>query len=135
MKADWSEVHPGLFAGSALVVLPSRFDVVVFAAAEHQEPYDSRGQLLVYLPLDDVKPSREDEVQVIRVATYLAAALRAGQTVLVTCNQGRNRSCWIAGATMRMLGVPYRQVVARIRRLRGPDALSNRWFLASLEEI
>ena len=135
MKQDREEVYPNLFVGSAPLSIPDDFDVVVLAAVEHQTTFDAKHQLLIYLPLDDVKPSRSDEAQVIRVATYLADALRQRARVLVTCNQGLNRSCWVAGATMRLLGVPYRSIVSRIRAARGPDALSNRWFLASLEAI
>jgi protein-tyrosine phosphatase len=135
MKADRHEVYPNLFVGSALVTLPVGFDVIVFSAVEHQEPWKSRNQLLVYVPLDDAQPSKADEAQVIRVATYLAGALREGRRVLVTCSMGRNRSCWIAGMTMRLMRVPFRRVVSQIRTARGPEALSNRWFLASLEGI
>jgi hypothetical protein len=135
--ADYRQVYPNLFVGSAPIVLPLGFDVVVFAASEHQPEWGGgTGQTIVMLPLDDVKPSRGAVAQVIRVATYLADVIgRSDRRVLVTCHQGLNRSAWVAGMTMRLLGVSFRSVVRRIRAARGPDALSNRWFLASLEEV
>ena len=81
------------------------------------------------MPLDDgPPPDKTTRMRIRRAAREIADRVRAGQRVLVTCWQGRNRSSVLAGLAMVDLGVPPRVAVDRIRTLR--DGLMNEHFRA-----
>jgi protein-tyrosine phosphatase len=133
--ADRTEVYPNLFIGSAPMVLPKGFDMIVFTALEYQPRFPETGQNLVYVGLDDAKPTLTERAWALRTAVVVADALERGKKVLVTCFAGRNRSAWVAAMAMRIMGMSARTVVSRIRSLRGDSALSNRHFVETLEAI
>ena len=104
------------------------FDVVVLAAREYQPVLPIEYEVL-YVPLDDgPPPDKPTRMRIRRAAREIADRGRAGQRVLVTCWQGRNRSGVLAGLAMVDLGVPPRVAVDRIRTLR--DGLMNEHFRA-----
>jgi protein-tyrosine phosphatase len=126
-----SEVAPGLFVGSR--PSPGRhacIDVIVLAAEEYQPSAEQfPGTEVIHAPLDD-DPSRvlrEDEVTIAtRTGSRVARRLRAGRRVLVTCAMGLNRSSLVAALAMHEVhGMSADEIIARIRRARGPWALSN----------
>ena len=103
------------------------FDVIVLAAMEYQPAMP--GYRVIRAPLDDGPPPSPLERATIRAtAREIARLVRAGQRVLVTCLQGRNRSGVLAGLALVNLGVPPEHAVRRIRRLR--NGLTNHHFRA-----
>lgn len=126
-----SRVAPGLFVGSKPA--PGRypaFDVIVLAALEYQPA----GALfpdveVIHVPLDDDprRPMREDEIAAaVQAGRKIARRLRAGRRVLATCAMGLNRSALVAALAMReVYGMSADETIGRIRRARGPWALSN----------
>ena len=58
-------------------------------------------------------------------AREIAADLKAGKRVLVTCRMGRNRSGFVAALALRLLGVPATDAL-RVVRSRRKDALGVR---------
>ena len=131
MTADYSYLMPGalLAQGSAPplgVRLP--FDVIVLAAEEYQP--DLPGYEVMKVPLDDSgpPPSPADRARIRAAASEIARRIRAGQRVLVTCWQGRNRSGVLSGLALVELGLPRERAVSRIRRYR--DGLTNPYFRA-----
>ena len=103
------------------------FDVIVLSAMEYQP--DLPGYRVLHVPLDDgPPPDKTTRMRIRRAAREIADRVRAGQRVLVTCWQGRNRSGVLAGLAMVDLGVPPRVAVDRIRTLR--DGLMNEHFRA-----
>ena len=121
----------GLLAQGAAPPTNARlpFDVIVLAAQEYQPILKHRYQDVLYVPLDDSgPPPTPSERSRIRVAAHdVARRIRAGQRVLVTCMQGRNRSGVIAGLALVELGLPGPRAAQRIRRLR--NGLTNPHFL------
>ena len=103
------------------------FDVVVLAAIEYQ-PESLPGHLTLHAPLDDSgpPPTPTERALIKYAAKDVARRVRAGQRVLVTCHQGRNRSGVIAGLALVELGVSGKEAAKRIRRLR--NGLTNRYF-------
>lgn len=119
----------GLLAqGSAPPVgVPLPFDVVVLAAMEYQP--ELPGFTVLHVPLDDgPPPDHSTRVRICGAARRVAEHVQAGDRVLVTCWQGRNRSGVISGLAMRVLGVPGVQAAERIRRVR--NGLTNPHFYA-----
>lgn len=103
------------------------FEVVVLAAREYQP--DMPGFRVLHVPLDDgPPPSHADRVRIRGAARRVADHVRAGDRVLVTCWQGRNRSGVIAGLALRDLGVPGAHAADRIQRAR--NGLTNPHFRA-----
>jgi protein-tyrosine phosphatase len=127
--AGYSYLMPGgrLAQGSAPplgVRLP--FDVIVLAAMEYQP--DLPGYRVLRAPLDDGPPPDRATRTVIRgAARRVADHVRAGNRVLVTCWQGRNRSGVIAGLALVDLGLSGAEAARRIRRTR--NGLTNPHFL------
>jgi protein-tyrosine phosphatase len=130
MSAGYSYLMPGrlLAQGSAPppgAALP--FDVVVLCAQEYQP--DLPGYAVMRVPLDDGPPPTRAELASIRAAAReVAAKVRAGERVLVTCWQGRNRSGVVAGLALVDLGLPPERAIRRIQAYR--DGLTNPYFRA-----
>jgi hypothetical protein len=128
-----TEIARGLYQGSAPSPGPSMqragIDVVVLSAREHQLYPGAFGPKveIIAVPLDDSRPNAFDIVDAHRAAAVVAARLRAGKRVLVTCFMGRNRSGWISGLALVNLGLSPRSAIERVRRR--PNALHNQYFL------
>lgn len=126
-----NEVVPRLFLGAKPA--PGQhtgIDAIVFAALEYQPSAELfPGTEVLHIPLvdDSSRPLREDEiVAVLRAADHVARWLREGRRVLSTCAMGLNRSAVIAALAMcEVYGMTSNEIVYRIRRARGPFALSN----------
>jgi protein-tyrosine phosphatase len=88
--------------------------------------------LYVYFPIfDDGLPTLAKLRGVGRLG---ASLLRDGHVVLSHCGMGFNRSALVAGLILHELGMPGREVVARLRERR-PGALFNENFAAFLEGL
>jgi len=130
MKAEASEIVPGLFVGSKPAHGRHEVDVIVLAAEEYQ-PHATRfpGAEVIHVPIDDApsRPMRPDEITgAVRTGKAVARHLRAGRRVLVTCAMGLNRSALVAAIAMHdVYGTGADEIIARIRGARGRWALSN----------
>jgi len=130
-RSEVSKIVPGLFVGSKPP--PGRhegIDVIVLAAMEYQPPaHLFPGTEVIHAPLDDApgRPMTQDEIAIAtKAAERVTRLLRAGQRVLVTCALGLNRSSLVAALAMHdVYGMSADEIVTRVRRARGPWALSN----------
>lgn len=107
------------------------FDVLVLAASEIQDPRMYPGvKKILTVPLDDCgKPPTAEEVYLAsKAGAEVAKQIARGKTVLSTCHLGLNRSSLIAALALRNLGWGPDRTINTIRRARGANALSNRWF-------
>jgi hypothetical protein len=139
LTIDAHNVLKGLWVGSKPPVdrrLPM-FSMIVLAAKEVQpdrHPWDAR---VVRARLDDAEPTQREITEAVLAAREVADELRRGGRVLVTCHAGLNRSAWVAAMAMLIVkpkATPS-AVIGRIRQRRGPDALSNPHFVASLRRL
>lgn len=68
-------------------------------------------------------------------ARLVAKHQKKGQTVLVTCYAGQNRSGLVAALALMTLGMGARPAIERIRAARGPQALSNPSFVNMIQNF
>jgi protein-tyrosine phosphatase len=136
----FGRIGPGLYMGRRPPPnhkLGLVFDAVVLCAYEVQPHAGDYGRAIVLnVPLDDMtgKPPSEHEQAIAADAGIAVASLiRRGKRVLVTCQQGRNRSGWVTGIALIELGVPAQKAIDTIRHVRGEDALSNAHFVEALQ--
>lgn len=119
---------PGLAIGSAPPACQLPFDVLVLCAREYQPSANGfPGTRVVRVPFSDNYihiPVSERET------AARGARVRRGETVLVTCRQGRNRSGLVTACAMVDLGYSPREAIRMVRAARGPDALSNPYFVS-----
>ena len=88
--------------------------------------------LYVYFPiLDEQLPPM---AKLHGIAKLGASLVRDGHVVLSHCGMGFNRSALVAGLILCELGMPGKEVVARLRDRR-PGALFNETFAAYLESL
>jgi protein-tyrosine phosphatase len=129
-RGEVSEVIPGLFVGSKPPPGKHKVDAIVLAAMEYQPPaHLFPGVEVIHAPLDDApgRRMREDEiVTATNAAKRVAKLLRQGRRVLSSCQMGLNRSSLVAALAMQeVYGMSADEIVAQLRRARGPWALSN----------
>ncbi|WP_333771242.1 protein-tyrosine phosphatase family protein [Streptomyces sp. IBSBF 2435] len=133
----WSEIRPGLWIGGHYwtdragelqpAVVGGEFDLVVslLTRAGHGPPAPVE-HVLVELPDGPLAPDQIATVQ--QLAVRVAAAARAGRSVLVRCHSGYNRSGLVVGQALIELGSSPNAAVDLIRRKRSPWALNNEVF-------
>ncbi len=146
---DRSEILPKLWVGSdppsgpALAV--SGVQCLILCAKELFRPQAAFPGVAVvgHVPLED-DPTERGALSLAELefafagALVAARALRSNQTVLCTCAAGVNRSAFVVGTTIRLLGltVPNGDLIAWIRHRRkapcGMRALSNPHFRKAL---
>jgi protein-tyrosine phosphatase len=111
------------------------FDVVVLCAREWQ-PHLPQYPRVMHAGFHDAKPTpSEIELAKATAREVVRQITTRGRRVLVTCHMGWNRSGLVTGLTLRHLGIPARETIHRIRKARGPYALSNRYFAKIVEEF
>lgn len=142
-----SKIVSGLWQGGFPVeprrVGESGFKLIVLTARELQpESSDEAaatfpGVEVVLAPMDDEDsgPTDEEARLAARAATRVAEALRQGYSVLVTCNQGRNRSGLVTALALVMRHGIDGGRAASIVRARRAGALTNAGFSAFLERV
>lgn len=105
---DADKIVGGLYIGSApradIDYKAHGFDVILLCAAGYQ-PASLKVAKLLRFPLMDSYPMSKDEFWKNWQSAQTAAAvvegnLRVGKTVLVTCEQGRNRSALVCALTL-----------------------------------
>ena len=133
-KLDYDRVAPRLYQGGAPD--PSKpysdFDAIFLCAAEYQPPRFPRFKgTIVRCGFDDTsQPTAHERRIAIRAAREVAKRLGKGQTVLVTCYAGWNRSGLVVGLALRMATRwSAEDIIRRIRKARGERALSNPAFV------
>lgn len=110
------------------------FAVVALCAAEYQPTSVAFVGDVVRARLRDHAPSTAELAAAGMAGTRVAAALRRGERVLVTCDAGTNRAGLVAGiALLQVTQMTPEMVAAAVRAARGPDALGNPHFMRFLE--
>lgn len=127
-----SQVFPKLYVGPHPHTCPSFDGVTLLVLCAHQHQDASAFRCRVHLcPLTDdnfgiVDGDRE---RATAAAGAIAGELREGGRVLVSCVAGQNRSSWVAGRAMLMLGCAPNNVVSALERERD---MSNYFFKQDL---
>jgi len=142
-KPGYGYVCPNLAIGSKPPIGQSLpFDVLVLTAWEvikfypgYASPASFSGTRVLYVPLDDATIPLSEATRALDAGRKAADYVRRGKRVLVTCNQGRNRSGLVTAFALMDLGYPSTESVRRIRKARGDDALSNDFFVRLLHEM
>lgn len=112
------------------------FDVLVLCAEEVQPPsHHFPGVRVIRAPLDDAEVTTDLKRTAVAAAHEVAAALLLGERVLVTCNQGRNRSGLVAALALVLVSeLDGAHAAAQVQASR-PRALVNPHFVRWLREI
>jgi protein-tyrosine phosphatase len=88
---------------------------------------------------DDYSLSEEERTIAVRAAREVARHVRSGDKVLVTCQQGRNRSGLVAALAVHLLtgmsGKDAARFVQKRRRTIDGPALSNDYFVDLLSRL
>jgi protein-tyrosine phosphatase len=104
--------------------------MIVLCSEEHQPRMAKyRGRIVRPAFDDTIWPNDREVASAFAGARKVADELYRGGRVLVTCSAGLNRSGLVTGLALCMATKLHpEQIVKRIRRARGEDALSNRTF-------
>lgn len=132
------KVAQGGYPGANPNDIFDKFDVVVYMAEEAQPRIaQPEGKLALYGPIDDdiyrPVPPKVGEL-LHRLGGHCASLVRSGRSVLITCQQGKNRSGLVTALTLLKLFPAWtpEQAITLIRRRRrfphGDYALSNTMF-------
>ena len=134
---DATPVSPRLWIGSKPPVDRdlTNVDVLVLCAAEFQPAQLTFHGTVLRCPIpDDVLDPAELKL-VMQTSVVVGKAILQGKRVLVTCQQGRNRSALVVALALHQLTtMSGEQIVAHIRKHR-TGALFNKWFVAKIVEI
>ena len=134
---DATPIAPRLWIGSKPPVdrALSNIDLVVLCAAEFQPDRLAGHGALLRCPIpDDVLDPPELQL-VLQTSALVAKAIVDRKRVLVTCQQGRNRSALtIAFALHQLTTMSGEQIVAHIKTHRA-NALTNPWFVKKIVEL
>jgi protein-tyrosine phosphatase len=134
-KPGYGYVHPFLAIGSKPPTnQPLNFNALVLCAQEYQPSGNHFPKVMIIrAPFEDTVPISKEEIETAyRAGLTTAQLIRDRRRVLVTCNQGRNRSGLVTGFALMDLGVRAEDAIVRIRKARGDDALSNDYFVKLL---
>ena len=130
---SYTEVVPGLTQASAAhspAEMLSMFDVLIDVGGRDRWEGDPDPRYAFH-PLDDV-PFIADAEMIHTVGERIAALVREGKHVAVSCLSGVNRSGLLVGRALVELGYTPQEAVDAVRRARGPMALSNQQFVRFL---
>lgn len=128
-----TEIAPRLWQGSVPPRGPALrrlgFDVLVLAARENQNPGAMYpGVRVLHVPLVDRREVPVEEAH--QMARRVAAAVRAGHKVLVTCMAGWNRSGLVTALALWYLTGWHGRAVLTHVKARRPVSLQNQYFAA-----
>lgn len=135
---NWDHIVSGLYLGGhdsqpggGDCHPEDRFDVVV--SLHQQDGYaPAEGTPHHVHLMADARLSEDNYAPVEALAARVVEAMDAGQSVLVRCHAGLNRSGLVAGLALIKQGWTSEQVVDRMRAARSRWVLSNASFLAYL---
>lgn len=135
---DATPIAPRLWIGSKPPVDRnlSNIDVVVLCAAEFQPERMTFHGAIWRCPIPDDALDPPQLHAVLKTSVAVAKSIVDGRRVLVTCQQGRNRSAFvIAFALHQLTTMSGEQIVEHIRKHRQMNSLSNPWFVKKIVEI
>lgn len=119
------------------VVRRAGFTLLVLCADEYQPPAESFSAVqVIYAPNHDIPDvGRKAAITAIHAAQAVAAAIKQGRSVLVTCWMGLNRSGLVSALALRLLRdwTPD-QCIEIVQRSR-PGALGNHVFRAAIRQL
>lgn len=132
-------LHQGPMPPAGDIVAQGGFDVLVLCAWENQDAAAYPGVEVIQAPGEDIDESPVDPQELEQwkaAATTVAARLKAGKRVLVTCMGGYNRSGMVTALAMgEVTSWQPIDIVDHIRSRR-PGALHNksfvRWLIQNL---
>lgn len=130
-ELDMSYLRPGLYQGSlaptGTKLKDAGVDVVVLCAEKWQPPREEfEGVQVIRSAIpDSLRLSRGEIRLALRTSEKMADAIKEGKTVLSTCRAGMNRSSLHSAMTMLRLGEEPEEIVEKIRKARGPHALTE----------
>lgn len=130
MTAPWSEIVPGLWQGGDARSPIDEFDHVVSLCPWGNEVTPGPAGQTEWFIADGPVPHPESRIW--ELAREISDRLDRGETVLVRCQMGINRSGLIVAATLLLRGWTVEEAFARIRARRDPLALSNPEFVGWL---
>lgn len=130
MPADVaSEIVPGLWMSGSRADIPAGdFDRVLTLCAERNEKVAVPGDTEEHA-WRIVDAELEDPDRVREWAHRISGWMAAGETVLVRCAAGLNRSGLVIARALIEQGMSPRDAVLLVREQRRPDALNNPWFV------
>lgn len=111
------------------------FHMLVLSAESYQPPASRfPGVHVLHVPLnDDGRPmTNAERAAARRAAGIVVRELARGHHVLVTCEQGRNRSALVAAIALVLTGQQRPRAIATLRRMR-TNALTNQDFERMLQ--
>lgn len=133
-----TEVAPGLWLGGARWPCPPEqdFDLIVTVCEDWEEDHTPAHDEHIRLPMADATTSGASRDDIVDLASLVAERVSAGESVLVRCHWGLERSAMVAALTMRILtGASFDEVLDHLRRTRGEPVLynpdSSAWSIAS----
>lgn len=145
---EWDEIVPGLWQGGHVYkVLGSPFETKLvgvrtfdYVVSLYSVPWrkdtmpDDDIAHAVFEIYDDsaVGVLPEDEERIHELVDSIVEAMDMGQTVLVRCQAGYNRSGLVAGLVLMRRGMPAPAAIALLREKRSSWVLCNRAFEAYL---
>ena len=135
---NWDHIVAGLWLGAHETQpgggdtrVTDQFDVVV--SLYRKDGYGPSPQVPHHThAMVDGRLSEDTHPHLHRLADTVVEAMDAGNTVLVRCHAGLNRSALVAGLALIKQGWTAEQAVDRMRAARSPYVLSNAYFLAYL---
>ena len=134
---DFDKVAPRLYQGGKLDARKAYqpFTMIVLCAEELQPRLTRfRGKVIRGGIDDTLWPNEREKKFAFSAASKVAAELRRGGRVLVTCAAGWNRSGLVTGLALCMSTRMHpNEIVRRIQAARGEHALSNRTFKQIVE--
>jgi protein-tyrosine phosphatase len=135
---DATPVSPRLWIGSKppLDRDMTNVDIVVLCAAEYQPERMAFHGAIWRCPIPDDVLEPDELRSVLKASAAVAKAIIERRRVLVTCQMGLNRSAFVTAFALHQLTTMNgEQIVAHIRKHRGPKALFNPWFVTKIVEI
>lgn len=130
-ELDISLIRPGLYQGSlaptGTKLKDAGIDVVVLCTKNYQPPReDFKGVQVIRSPMSDSDRLSRGKIRLaLRTSERMADAIKEGKTVLSTCRAGMNRSSLHSAMTMLRLGEEPEEIIKKIRKARGPHALTQ----------
>lgn len=135
---DATPIAPRLWIGSKPPIDRDmkNVDVLVLCAAEFQPERMTFHGAVWRCPIPDDVLEPPELRAVLKTSVAVAKAIVDRRRVLVTCQQGRNRSALvIAFALHQLTTMSGLQIVEHIRKHRQLNALSNPWFVKKIVEL
>lgn len=133
---EWHEIVPGLYQGGSDRSPSSDLFTVVLSVGHIRFNEDCETGLREFIdPMSDTEdPKYDPYAGVRRWALDVARWVEDGETVLVRCNAGWNRSGVIVVRAMLEMGWSVNDALQHVRRTRSPHALCNSRFEAWLRQ-